>query len=250
MSAVHEASGVVFSPVPSRRTSDEIIDQLRDRLRNNDLKPGDRLPPERQLAEQFQASRNTVREALRMMEVSGLIEIRKGATGGAFIAQGDAKVVSRSLSDMYTLSVYALSDLTEVRLWLGTLITRLACQRATEEDLSALRANVEQANELTEAGLWEQRAEVNHQFLNLLAAATANPIIAMLQHSITQIVREIVNDVGPLTDRSILDSRQRLMQHLVHHDEDAAVAEMEEHLRQLHRWWESAMRIRNGEIPV
>ena len=89
-----------FSPARGRRAFDDIIEQIRERLKNGELKPGDRLPSERFLAEQFDVSRNTVREALRMLEIAGLIVIRKGSAGGGFIAPNGPDVVARNVSGM------------------------------------------------------------------------------------------------------------------------------------------------------
>lgn len=226
-----------FAPVRGRRAFDEIIDQLRSRLRKGELRPGDRLPSERSLAEQFQVSRNTVREALRMLEISGLIQIRKGATGGGFVSQSEPRVVARTLSDALLLSSFSLADLTEVRHWLGLVITRLACERATEDDLKRLEDNVRRAEVLTRAGEWERRSNVNHEFLDLLAAATANPVLEMFQHSITEVIREIVIAVGPIQGDEMLQSRLRLLEHLRARNPEAAAAEMDRHLEWVHAKW-------------
>ena len=232
-----KASGEVFAPVHGRRAFDEIIDQLRSRLRNGELRPGDRLPSERSLAEQFQVSRNTVREALRMLEISGLIKIRKGATGGGFVSQSEPRVVARSLSDALLLSTFSLADLTEVRHWLGLVITRLACERATGDDLQRLEENVERAEALTRAGEWERRSLVNHEFLDLLAAATANPVLEIFQHSVTEVIREIVSAIGPIPGDELVQSRVRLLAHLRARDAEAAAAEMDRHLEWVHAKW-------------
>jgi GntR family transcriptional repressor for pyruvate dehydrogenase complex len=237
VSGSEEEDASRFAPVRGRRAFDEIIAQLRVRLRNDELRPGDRLPSERQLAEQFQVSRNTVREALRMLEIAGLVQIRKGATGGGFISRGTADVVAQNLSDMLSLMTFSLTDLTEVRLWLGSIITRAACERATEADLDRLQANVDRAAALTEAKDWERRAAVNHEFHNLLAAATANPLLEMFQRAITEVVREIVSAVGPMRDDVVMESRRRLLAHLRDRDADAAAGEMEGHLKKVNESW-------------
>lgn len=172
-----------------------------------------------------------------MLEIAGLIKIRKGATGGGFVSHGDPTIVARGLTDMLSLSAFSLADLTEVRLWLGSLTTRLACKRATETDLDRLRDNVTRAAALTKASAWELRAEVNHEFLDLLAESTHNPVLVMLQRSITEVIREIVLAVGPFRDKSILDSRERLLKSIEARDEEAASREMETHLKKVHDRW-------------
>src|SRR6201996_6414080 len=128
----------LFSRVSVGRISEIIVDQIRLLMRQGQLKPGDRLPPERDLCERFGVSRVTVREALRMLESSGLVEIRVGARGGAFVTAPSSDRVGEGLADLLTLSVISAADVTEVRLILEIGIVPLVCERATEEDLAAL----------------------------------------------------------------------------------------------------------------
>ena len=79
-----------FSRIRNLRAFEEIADQIRRELSDRRLRAGDRLPPERVLAEQFGVSRNTLREALRSLENAGLLRLQKGATGGAFVRESTA----------------------------------------------------------------------------------------------------------------------------------------------------------------
>src|SRR6201992_4299274 len=106
----------LFSRVSVGRISEIIVDQIRLLMREGQLKPGDRLPPERDLCEQFGVSRVTVREALRMLESSGLVEIRVGARGGAFVTAPSSDRGGEGLSDLLSLSVIDAADVTEVRM--------------------------------------------------------------------------------------------------------------------------------------
>src|SRR3982751_343053 len=89
-----------FRQVQIRRTFEEVAAQVRGMLFDGSLRPGDRLPPERELAVTLGVGRPALREALRALEVGGLLELRKGKTGGAFISSGDHRVVSGGMSDM------------------------------------------------------------------------------------------------------------------------------------------------------
>src|SRR5215468_2046364 len=82
-----------FSPVQTTRVFEEIASQVRSQLATGRLRPGDRLPSERDLAQQLGVGRNSVREALRALEVSGILRLHKGGAGGAFIAQPTGEVV-------------------------------------------------------------------------------------------------------------------------------------------------------------
>lgn len=237
MAAGAASEATTFAPAHGRRVFDDIIEQLRARILGGELRPGDRLPAERSLAEQFGVSRNTVREAVRMLEVTGLVTIKKGATGGVFVAHGDPAVVARSLSDMCALETVSFSDLREARLGLGTVVVRAACERATEAHLAALEENTAAAARLTMAEQWEQRAEVNHEFHDLLAAATGNPVLVMMQRSVTDLLRRIVSAVGPARDTRIIESRRRLVAAIRRRDPDAAAAEWADHLRLVDDIW-------------
>src|SRR5579875_3834054 len=106
----------LFNRVSVGRISEIIVEQVRLLIRQGQLKPGDRLPPERDLCERFGVSRVTVREALRMLESSGLVEIRVGARGGAFVTAPTSDRVGENLADLLTLSVISAADVTEVRM--------------------------------------------------------------------------------------------------------------------------------------
>ncbi|HEY3686854.1 MAG TPA: GntR family transcriptional regulator [Streptosporangiaceae bacterium] len=227
----------VFQPARPRRAFDEIVAQIRDLLRRGELKPGDRLPSEQSLAAQFAVSRNTVREALRMLEISGLITLRKGAGGGAFIARSDPAVVSRSLSDTLQLTDVSLADITEARLWIESVVVRVACERMTDDHLAALAANVKEAAELTGAGDWERKALAHVEFHNLLADATGNALMSIMMRSLMDMMRDIVLSVGPTRTDFMLNSRRRLLARFRARDADGAVAEMERCLRRLHKLW-------------
>lgn len=231
------AGGPVFAPTRPRRAFDQIIAQIRAMLQSGELKPGDRLPPERVLAEQLQVSRNTVREALRMLEISGLVTVKQGSGGGVFVARPDSAVVARQLSDALNLTGLSLGDITETRLWIESIVVRVACERMTPEDLAGLEANVERAEELAAAQEWARRAEVNIEFHKLLVAATQNPLLIFLVNSVLDLLPPIIQASGPQTDDIVTQSRHRLLAHLRAGDAEAAVREMEDHLEVLHDRW-------------
>ncbi|MFC7493014.1 MULTISPECIES: FadR/GntR family transcriptional regulator [unclassified Nocardioides] len=226
-----------FQPAKPRRAFDEIIAQVREMVRKGELVPGDRLPAERQLAEQFAVSRNTVREALRMLEISGLVQLRRGASGGAFIAEADPSKVASSMTDMLELNQFSLSDLTEARGWLESVVARIACERADEAMLARLDANVAEAAQLSDRGDWERKALVNVEFHNLLAEATGNPVMVAMMRGLMDVMAKIVLRLGPTEGDVVLRSRRRFMKHLHNRDAEAAVAEMYRHLERMHKLW-------------
>lgn len=226
-----------FQPARPRRAFDEIIAQVREMVRNGELRTGDRLPAERALAEQFAVSRNTVREALRMLEISGLIQLRRGATGGAFIAEADTSRVATSITDMMELAQFSLSDLTEARAWIESVVVEVACERADDQMLDRLQSNVDEATRLSRLEDWESKSLVNIEFHNLLAEATGNPVVVAVVKSLMDVMREVVLGAGPTEGDVVLRSRRRLIKHLRNRDSAAAVEEMRRYLQRMHKLW-------------
>ena len=222
-----------FEPIAPSRAFEEIAAQIRELVASGRLKPGDRLPAERDLSAKFKVSRNTLREALRALELSGMIELRKGAAGGAFVLPGSSGVVVNGLRDLYHLGAIKPEHLTEARVWLSEVVVRVACERLTEQDLLALEENIALATKADKAGNFQQRADLHREFHNLLAAATRNPIITITMEGVMEVMREFVKTIGPSDNAYTLPSRRRLLKHLRARDADAAVAEMNKFLERL-----------------
>jgi len=94
----------MFTAVSPNRMSEAIVDQIKTLIRTNRLRPGDRLPSERELCERMGVSRVTVREALRILEAGGLVEIRVGARGGAFVTTPSSERLGAGLADLINLA--------------------------------------------------------------------------------------------------------------------------------------------------
>lgn len=239
----------LFRPAAPRRAFDEIIAQIRGLIQSGDLTVGDRLPSERALAEQFSVSRNTVREALRMLEIAGLIRLKRGATGGAFIAGADVTVAANSLFDALQVSDFSLADVTQTLLGMSSMAAEAACLRMTEEDLAAMDANLETAAAMTEAGQWEEKMRVHLEFHDLLAQASGNAILVLMMRTLLEVVGRLVIQVGPTQDDTILRARRRLLKALHERDAAAATKELKSYFDHLHKMWLSG-NYRGARIPA
>src|SRR5262245_41639224 len=142
----------MFTRVKVGRVSEEVVKQVQEAIFSGELGPGDRLPPERELAEQFGLSRMSVRDALRTLESSGLLEIRVGSNGGAFIREPNFDPFRETLSSMLRTKKASILELVETRKIIETAIVDLAAQRATEEDLRAMRDAIDAAAQALESG--------------------------------------------------------------------------------------------------
>ena len=180
----------MFKPIHVPRVFDEIAEQVRQRIYDGDLTPGDKLPSERDLATQFGVGRMVVREALRALEESGFIEIRKGSGGGAFIKEASSEVAVRSLTTLIQLGRVTIDDLTEARMWVEMIIVEHAAKRRTDEDLQAMEEAILESRRIFEAGGIPR--DVNLEFHLHLANAAKNPIFVMLVQSLMDVLRQFL----------------------------------------------------------
>lgn len=221
--------------VRTQRTFEAISAQIRAQVRTGALRVGDRLPNERDLAKSMVVSRHAVREALRSLESMGLVELRKGATGGAFIAaSGQPQAMANTMRGLYYSGGISLEQLTQARLWIETVIVREATLRADERAFREMEANVDLAERETLAGNLAVKTGVNIEFHNLLGAATGNPVMALLMGALMDILREFVGEVGSVMGIDVIQSRRRLLRHMKARDAEKSVAEIERHLKVLH----------------
>src|SRR5262245_16776077 len=171
----------LFKAVSLNRVSQAIVDQIKLLLRQGRLKPGDRLPSERELCERFGVSRVTVREALRVLEAGGLVDIRVGARGGAFVTSPTSQQVGEGLADLLNLSPLTAKDVTEARQVFELGIVPMVVERATDEDVADLREMLRTHREALDRGDYEMA--MSAEFHVRIAACTHNPAIEMLVQS-------------------------------------------------------------------
>ena len=236
-----------FQPIKKRRLSDEVMAQIRERIATGELRPGDKLPPERELAENLQVSRGAVREAMRSLELRGLVALQLGVNGGAFIGQGDPALIGDSFRDLFHLGEVSLEDLTEARLWLEATVIRIACERATEADLTALTENVDEAEAMFRAGLFEDKIDVHIEFHNILARATHNPVMAMLMGALMEVMRDFAHSVGGERTDHTIRARREFLRHLRSRDAEKAGDAMAWHVKQLHERYRGAIEGRGDD---
>lgn len=225
-----------FSLIRTRRAFEEICDQIGHEVAAGRLKPGDRLPAERELAEQFGVSRTAVREALRSLEMAGIVECQKGTHGGPYIRQGDPGIITRAVRDMVFLGQISTESLTEARILITNDAIRLACERATEADLDAIERDVDLWDESVRRGDESRRSSQIVEFYRLIARATHNEVLVMMVDALSEIVRLLLLRIAVEPRNDVATVRRRILKHLRARDADRAVAEMTAHLKRLSRY--------------
>src|SRR3990170_6965179 len=141
-----------FQSVKSPRVFEEIVTQIREMIFSGKLKLGDKLPSERELVRQFGASRVTVREALKILEREGLIRVKVGLGGGAFVTQAEPKLVTDALNTLLRSGLVRVSALQQARFVLEPALAAFVATVIDEEHLNLLRSNVQEARAQAAAG--------------------------------------------------------------------------------------------------
>jgi GntR family transcriptional regulator, transcriptional repressor for pyruvate dehydrogenase complex len=230
-----------FRPIHTRRAFEEICQRIREQLALGVLKPGDKLPPERDLAQQLGVSRNVLREALRSLEMAGVLRLQKGVKGGAFIREGDTSRMNGVMQDMLSLGTISVRELSEARIHVIDLVVRLACANARQADLQALEANIERTELATREGRLLDRVECSREFYKLLASATGNKVIAMIVDSVTEIHMRFVYakaaSSGVAMPR-LVEKRRQFLSTLRARNVSAAARLMRAHLESVQRMLE------------
>jgi GntR family transcriptional repressor for pyruvate dehydrogenase complex len=205
--------------------------QLKSAILERRFRPGDRLPSEHVLAAEFGSSRASVREALRSLEQTGLVSVRRGFAGGAFVADGDLRHVTDSLAILLRLRKISIHHFTEARLVLEPWTARLAAERITDDELAGIRAHVAHHASAIEAGRYHATADLG--FHRLVAEASKNPALVLVFNAIADLmVDEVIAgiEMDAATNHSNLSFHERLHDALERHDAEAAGAIMREHV--------------------
>jgi GntR family transcriptional repressor for pyruvate dehydrogenase complex len=234
-SDTREAREVIFPRVTREpRLSDKVADLLLQTILSRGLKPGDRLPSERELGDQFGVSRTVVREAVRALAAKGVIDVRTGS--GLRVAAVDAAAVSESIGLYLRGGTLAYAKVHEVRKLLEIEIAGLAAERATREHIERLRATCEQMERAVEDV--ERAARLDLEFHRQIAQATDNELYLLLLDSIGEALLEIrrgnlAAGAGPET----LLLHREIYDRIAAHDPEGARAAMARHLDHVERVW-------------
>jgi GntR family transcriptional regulator, transcriptional repressor for pyruvate dehydrogenase complex len=223
-----------LGPTHKPRVFELICDAIRLRVTTGELRPGDKLPPERELSASFGVSRSAVREALRSLEDAGLIKLQKGVKGGAFVLRGDPNLITRSIRDMFELGRISIDSLTEARVLILDLAVRLASERISPDLVEALERNVDQLADLRVDCPVSERVANGLDFYRLLAETPGNQVLQVIIVALSTIVLQLTerHNMRPLP--GLVATRRRLVAHVASGDGAAAAREITEHLRRLH----------------
>lgn len=221
---------MVFTPVRQARASGEIVLQIERAIFGGELRTGDRLESERELAEQFGVSRITVRDALRVLEARGLIRVKVGATGGAFVAETNVDHVAESISTMIALRKMKLSELAEARTVVETATAELAAQRVDAAAVGRIAETVERGRKVVRDQ--QPHTEASMDFHVAVADAARNELLAATVRAYRDLLVQTLHDMKDVRSaRATQRAHEEIIEAIRAHDGEAARKLMLEHLR-------------------
>jgi GntR family transcriptional repressor for pyruvate dehydrogenase complex len=207
------------------RLSDKVTEAILETIASNQLKPGDLLPTERQLGEQFGVSRTVIREAVRALRAKGMLEV-KGT-------------VRESMRHFVKGSELDYTKVDEVRRVLEVAAAGLAAERATPEDIARINETIEQMDNSCEDV--EKTVQFDIAFHRALATSTHNELFLVLHDSMGEMLLEVRRRNlarGAERRRLVVEMHRRIRDAVAAHDPDAARAAMVDHLGAVQESWE------------
>lgn len=180
----------------SLRTFENVHGFILDQIRNGNLSSGDRLPPEREMAASLGVGRSAVREALRSLEMAGLLSFKRGVGGGAFVKESGSEGIEASIRSMLILGRLPLNDLLEVRASLLGQCARLGAHRGTKQDFARMDRNIDDLERCIETFNNQVLAiDPAVEFYRLAARASHNRLMILLVDAVAGLVAEMLKDL-------------------------------------------------------
>lgn len=221
-------SKVVFSAATTQRASDVIYQQIYQKIASGELRAGDRLPPERDLVEQFHRSRPSIREALRMLQQDGLIKTSVGTNGGAIVQGISLDIAEQPLRKLVDMGTISLRELVEYRVFNDRCCALLAVQNHTEKDAELLRSIISRYGETIYDS--EELAHIDIQFHKALAQSSHNKLCILMTDVVTSLCTSIFWDTATkeMTEEQIVEINRKAFENHAHIAEAIIAGDMEE----------------------
>ncbi len=200
----------MFKSLGRRKAYEEVADKIRERIFTQHLRVLDRLPTERELAEQFGVSRMAVREAIRTLELTGLLTVKKGPKGGIFVAQDYDRPISDSIVNLLAGGEASLENLFEVRELIEPYAASRAAALGSDDDFARLNALIDQAQQESAQGLSIRSRNI--EFHRLIIRMSRNPIFEVVGETVLLILSERIKYIiSPETSKAGLAMHKQIV---------------------------------------
>ena len=202
----------MFQAAKQTKVFQDVVSQIQEAILDGRLKTGDVLPSERQLKDMFNISRGTLREALRVLEQKGLIEIKLGVGGGSVVKDLNADQVSEGLALLIRSQKVSLNHLAEFREDVEGIVAARAAERHSKADISGLKALLDKACKCIDGGASQRNAfiEIDKQIHMTLAEVAQNPIYISVLHSVHENIHRYYDRFLSMEERELQENYQDL----------------------------------------
>ena len=224
----------MFKRAKQSRVFQDVVEQIQDAIVSGKLEPGTKLPAERELKDMFNTSRGTLREALRVLEQKGLIEIKLGVSGGAIVKRIDAEPIMESLALLVRSGEISLEHLAEFRIKIEGSLMELAVARATPDDIDRLQALYDEAASLAEKGDIVNFLKTDQKMHAYFGTMSRNPVFQFVQQSIHNNIHPYYEDYFPMNAESVKENLidlERIITAMKVKDADTAAAIIVDHVK-------------------
>lgn len=218
-----------FKPIKQSRVSEQVLDQLKEAILLGKFKSGDKLPSERELTMEFQVSRGVIREAIRVLEITGFIVIRQGQNGGAFVTDLSFDHLGNAFLDLFLSNKLSIPEIVQVRHYIEPEIARLAAIHSNDIDKKRLKEA--QDLEFIEWNTYMERVTYFQKVHLVLAEICGNHFFEAISKSMLRLTREIVEAVEPDHERLHEPGEHgEIIATVIAGDPDGAQMQMKRHL--------------------
>jgi GntR family transcriptional repressor for pyruvate dehydrogenase complex len=236
-SRIQRKRDFMFTCAKTGKVSQNIVEQIQNAIIEGALKPGDKLPADRELMERFGVSKGSLREALHSLQVLGFLEIRQGALGGAFVTEVNTEKAKESIANFLAFQNLSLENLFDVRLFLESHIAEKAASMITDDDLMKLEQNILQSHDAIQKNLPLNFREKEIDFHLIIANSTQNALLVFLLDFVENILVDAKSILNPGRDFSIevLDAHKRVFKALVARNTKQAKIAMIRHIKDVEK---------------
>lgn len=223
-----------FKSLKKPSLSQEVKNQIKASITSGTYKPGDKLPAERELMDQFEVSRVTVRDALRSLQEMGLITTKRGVNGGAYVSEPNPEPITESFKHLVQMGRVNFAHLIEARLLLEPDLTRNAAMYRDKDDINRLADLLDRAEEQVGSSFKKARL-INVGFHLEVARIARNPLILFILESITQafsalIIERTEKSLNRKTVLKLIGEHREILKEIISQNPDGAYEKTRDHL--------------------
>ncbi len=219
--------------IRTNRISHTIVEQIRQAILSGELKPGDKLPSEKALSEKFGVSKASLREAFRALEALGLLEVRQGVAGGAFVMAVDLETARNNLFNYIFFQNPTIGEFTQLRSFIEPAVAETAARNITDEDIADLDKNLVQTRQVMDDGPFYYKLDTyfHHRIAEIAGNRLACFVIDSLKNAIVNIKLEL--ELDEEFSISVYKAHKRILAALRKRSPELAREEMLRHIQEV-----------------